>query len=325
MTHTKLYFLAALFGLFLMSCGPTNSNESKSETSVSEEAQPMDIAGIYASDGYEKKAEGYDWVAVMVDRISDDMLDISIRSRADKKKPTCFLNADAEKVNDKVYRAMVDYVPVLFTFEDGNVTISAERPGDGDRLHYYCSGGATVAGSYAKVNGPIDPQVDKRTFTKGLNLQDVFFSVEGKMENGKNILTVEPVGLAQGEPFSQPIEGEIVNAEVEDLNSDGSPELVVYTKSGPNEKGHVYGFSTLGKRSMVQISFPVTEQNSKINEGYNGYDEFTLVETYLGQRFPIFEMGQRTPKQRQVMYSLEKGEAMPRFVVKSVSDMLVSE
>ena len=322
MKHTRLYFLAALFGLFLMSCGPTNSNESKAEPSASEEAQPMDIAGNYVDDDYGKKAEGYDWVAVLVERKSDDKLDISIRSRADKKKPTCFMNADAEKVNDKVYKATVDYVPVLFTFDGGNVTISAERPGDGDRLHFYCNGGATVAGTYAKIDGPIDPQVDKRTFTKGLSLQEVFFSVEGKMENGKNILTVESVGLEKGEPFSQVIDGEIVNAEVEDLNSDGSPELVVYTKSGPNEKGHVYGFSTLAKKSMVQINFPQTEQNSRINEGYNGFDDFTLVETYLGQRFPIFEMGQRTPKMRQVMYTMEKGEAMPQFVVKSVSDSL---
>jgi hypothetical protein len=308
-----------------VSCGQTNSNESKTGSSVPEEAQPTDIAGSYVSDGYDRKAEGYDWVAVLVERKSGDMLDISIRSRADKKKPTCFMNADAEKVNDKVYRAMVDYVPVLFTFEGGNVTISAERPGDGDRLHFYCSGGATVAGTYAKIEGPIDLQVDKRTFTKGLNLQDVFFSVEGKMENGKNLLTVEPVGLERGEPFSLAIEGEIVNAEVEDLNADGSPELVVYTKSGPNEKGHVYGFSTLGKKSMVQINFPQTDQNSRINEGYNGFDTFTLIETYLGQRFPIFEMGQRTPKMRDIVYKMEKGEAMPQFVIMSVTDNLATD
>lgn len=122
------------------------------------------------------------------------------------------------------------------------------------------------------------------------------------------------------------IEGEIVvNVEVEDLNSDGSPELFVFTQSvGSGSYGNVYAFSVNNKKSMSEVYFQPTAENSKINKGYMGHDEFSLIENSLGQRFPIYKEGDTnaapTEGTRQISYKLIEGEAMRKLEVDKVSE-----
>lgn len=177
------------------------------------------------------------------------------------------------------------------------------------------------AGVKTEVSEP-EKEVEKETpFTKKLSLQNVEFSVSSGMKDGKNRLMVSTKGLPYEYDEYFEIENQIViDAEVEDLNSDGSPELIVFAKDKEANKEVVHSFSVNNMKSMSDVYFRPTEQVEKVNVGYNGYDEFALVETYLAQRFPIFENGQKTGKIRQVTYTMEDGEATRLFEVKNVRE-----
>lgn len=71
---------------------------------------------------------------------------------------------------------------------------------------------------------------------------------------------------------------------------------------------------------MSAVYFPPTEENEKINKGYQGGDEFALVETNLAQRFPIFDNGTKTGKTRQISYKLQNGENSRIFVVDRIDE-----
>lgn len=73
----------------------------------------MDINGNYVSDFYAQRNEGYDWVAVSVKKNSPDEIFLSVRSRADKKKPTCTFDTKAYKINDSTYVAVEEGKKIL--------------------------------------------------------------------------------------------------------------------------------------------------------------------------------------------------------------------
>ena len=154
------------------------------------------------------------------------------------------------------------------------------------------------------------------SFSKTLSLQGVTFDI--KAANGR--LTVTPSGLERGEPFTQDIEGTVTGAEIEDLNSNGSPEVVVFTSSGAEAYGNAYGFSALGKSSMVQLYLPDIRNNAEASQGYMGHDEFALVETSLVRRFPIYANGSPTGKTRQIQYKMVPGENMPVFQIDKITE-----
>lgn len=113
----------------------------------------------------------------------------------------------------------------------------------------------------------------------------------------------------------------VMNAEVEDLNFDGSPELIVFTRSNTsNLRGNVYAFSVNNKKYMSMVYFQPTEGNQQINKGYKGNDEFATVKTSLVQRFPLYENDKESGKMRQIQYSLEDGEASRKFKVKKITE-----
>ncbi|MGB5461355.1 MAG: hypothetical protein WBM85_15460, partial [Eudoraea sp.] len=67
-----------------------------------------EVAGNYVSDYYQNRNEGYDWIAISVKNIGENTIGISVRSRADKKKPTCTLDTKANKVNDSLFTSAVN-------------------------------------------------------------------------------------------------------------------------------------------------------------------------------------------------------------------------
>ena len=302
--------------------GKKDSSETKSSENKKLSGTLIDITGNYVSDGYDKRKEGYDWVSVNVKTAGQNEISIMVRSRADKKKPTCTFDTKANKVNDTTYSAMAEGKKIVVTFSKSSVTIQPEKKEDEGALAFFCSGGATVAGNYTKINEALDQeQIDKTMFSKVLSLQDVGFNVTAKPKNGKVEVEIFPFGLKlDKQTITQTIDGILVDAEVEDLDSDGSPEVVIYTQSGADKKGNVICCSVLKKNSMILCYFPPVEENDKIKTGYNGNDRFTLVERYLSQQFPVFVDGKDSGKKRQVNYSLEKGENTKVFKVKDVSD-----
>lgn len=321
----KYATLLLCLATFFLGCQQTNTEVSTVPVPAAEtpaQAIDRDITGQYVTADYHKRQQGYDWVAVIVKRVDSNHLSLAVRSRADKKKPTCTFDATAQKITAVSYQGLSDGKPIFFNFSDSTLNISVERPEDEVVLHFYCSGGASLAGSYVKISEPLDTtQIDHTLFSKVLMLQDIGFNISTKPSAGGQALTIQPFGLSiDNKPYTALIKGEITDVEIEDLDVDGSPELLVYTSEGNDQYGNVIATSVNNKKSMSLVSFMRASENPKIREGYAGYDRFSLVENTLSQRFPVVENGKKTGKVRQVDYVLKKGEASKRFDIKNITE-----
>ncbi len=285
------------------------------------------VDGNYVSDYYQKRNKGYDWMSVSVKDIDANTIDISVRSRADKKRPTCTFDSKAFKVNDSLYRTSSNGVGILFSFKKDSLKILTEKPEQADDLQYYCSGGGNFTGDYGRIKGDLDQtQIDRTIFFRKLELQGIGFLVSSlAIENGKE-LQIIPYGLEiDNKPITQIVESSVINAEIEDLNSDGFPELLVYLSSdGSGSYGDVIGYSVNNGKSISSIYFPPISENDKLKKGYMGHDEFSVIETSLARRFPIYKEGDTNANPtggiRQIEYKLEDGEASRRFVIKNSTD-----
>ncbi|MDE0534997.1 MULTISPECIES: PliI family lysozyme inhibitor of I-type lysozyme [unclassified Tenacibaculum] len=321
---------SALLGmafLALVSCKNETKKTDTQETTQEAVTTTLSVTGNYVSSEYEKRDEGYDWVSVAVKAAKDEQLKIAVRSRADKKKPTCTFEALAKKVNDSTFTATAEGKTILFSFKDNQISITTQNESDSNILNFYCSGGGSLAGSYQKIEGDLDQtQIDKTIFRKNVTLQGISFSISTQKNGMETELTVTPYGLEiDNSAVTQTIDGSVVDAEIEDLNSDGSPEVLMYTKSdGSGSYGNVIGFSVNNKKSMSQIYFPPITDNKELSKGYMGHDEFTIIETTLSQRFPIYKEGDSnanpTGGTRQITYKLFDGEASRKFVVKNSTE-----
>jgi hypothetical protein len=309
--------LAATFIIFVAGCTQNKKNVT-AETSTSTVSA---FTGNYVSSEYAKRNEGYDWVAVTVKQLTDSSAHIAIRSRADKKKPTCTFDADAVFHGNNILKATVEGKSILFAFSLDSLLISAENNQDEGFLNYFCSGGGSIAGTYTKISEPLDnAQIDKTIFSKALSWNNFFFDIN---LTGKE-LTIQPVGLEiDNNKVTHTIEGTVVNAEIGDLNVDGFPEVLVYiTSDGSGSYGSVIGYSVNNGKSMSQVYLPPVAENPKVNTGYMGHDQFAIVENTFNQRFPIYKPGDINAKPtggtRQILYKLTNGEASRVFVIDKI-------
>ncbi len=317
---TKSLLIAVLL-LIIISCKKNQEQQTISN-------KDLGVFGNYVTDDYLNRNDGYDWIAIKVDSLDNDQIHIAVRSRADKKRPTCTFDIKAFKSGELSYEGIYDGKTFSFQFTGEFISISTKNPENSDILYFFCNGGASLAGTYQKINEELDnSQIDRTDFSKVLNLQDIGFNVSSIKKEETMMLSVFTFGLQEqeyNETFN--IEGEtVVDAEVEDLNSDGSPELFVYTQSkGSGSYGNVYAFSVNNKKSMSQVYFQPTAENKEINKGYMGHDEFTLIENTLNQRFPIYLEGDTNAKPtggvRQISYKLVDGEAMRRLTVDQITE-----
>lgn len=128
-------------------------------------------------------------------------------------------------------------------------------------------------------------------------------------------LTVTPKGLAKdNRKIETRIDGEVVKAEVADLNGDGSPEIYVFVQAaGSGSYGSLFAWSANNRKSLTEITLPELAGDKKAAKGYMGHDEFEIVEGRLVRRFPIYRQGDTnagpTGKTRQIQYKLQAGEA----------------
>lgn len=311
------HVLAVTLILIVAACTQSNKNVTAESTSGTDIA----IGGNYVSSDYAKRNNGYDWVAVSVNQLTDSLAHIAIRSRADKKKPTCTFDANAVLHGNNILKATLDGKSILFTFAGDSLLISAENQQDESLLNYFCSGGGSIAGTYTKISEPLDEtQIDKTIFSKALSWNSFFFDVN----HTGNELVIQPVGLeVDNSKVSHTIEGRVVNAEIGDLNADGFPEVLVYiTSNGSGSYGSVIGYSVNNGKSMSRIFLPAIADNPKANQGYMGHDEFAIVETTFNQRFPIYKPGDINAKPtggiRQIQYKLRNGEASRVFVIDKI-------
>ena len=153
------------------------------------------------------------------------------------------------------------------------------------------------------------------SFDKVLTLQGITFHVQATNEGSLNQLTITPSGLEEvNYVMKQEIDGSVTNAEVGDLNSDGSPEIYVYvTSAGSGAYGSLVAYSANHKKSLSEIYLAPLEDDKKNSAGYMGHDEFTLIENTFARRFPVYLKDDPNccPKggTRQLEYKLVPGEA----------------
>ncbi|WLH36405.1 hypothetical protein PSH79_03690 [Pseudomonas sp. FP2196] len=156
---------------------------------------------------------------------------------------------------------------------------------------------------------------NSQSFDQNLALQGIDFHVKADQVDGKPTLRIEPKGLEiDNSTITRPLNGNIVRAEVADLNNDGSPEIYVYTRpAGRSMPGELIAYSANNKKSLSEIYLPPVSDNPKTAEGYQGEDSFSVVENTLVQRFPVYDSADanagRTGKRRQIQYKLMPGEA----------------
>jgi hypothetical protein len=159
-------------------------------------------------------------------------------------------------------------------------------------------------------------------FDRRLSLQGIRFRVQATNQGSVGRVQITPRGLSvSNEVIDREVDGTVVGAEVADLNADGSPELYVYVRSaGSGSYGSLLALSANRRKSLSDIVLP--ELDAAAARGYQGHDQFAVLEGVLARRFPIYKTGDPNAAPsggvRQIQYKLVAGEATWQLKVDKV-------
>lgn len=171
-----------------------------------------------------------------------------------------------------------------------------------------------------------DNSQQTKAFKSGLELHGIRFLVESPNTLAGNRITVVPSGLKiSNDPFTSPAGGEVIDAQIGDLNVDQSPEVYVFVREhGGLGKVSVIAYATNARKSMSEFVLPEPDTGTKEYSGYYGNDKFEVVENTLARQFPLFEskngMMTKTGKTRVIQYKIKPGEATWQFYVHRFDD-----
>lgn len=133
--------------------------------------------------------------------------------------------------------------------------------------------------------------------------------------NEKNELTVGMIGFEeQRGDVNLDVKGKVQSCEIDDLNRDGFPDVVIYIFSeGDKRKGSVISIASEANKSISAIMFPDITDDAKLSAGYKGGDQFKLFNGILTRRFPVYntiDSTSTTPTGviRQIIYKVVPGE-----------------
>ena len=152
-------------------------------------------------------------------------------------------------------------------------------------------------------------------FDQSFKLQGVGFRVTSANAGSINELKIVPSGLkADNAPIVRSIDGQVVGAEVADLDADGSPEIYIYvTSDGSGSYGSLVAYAANRRKSLSEIHLPPMSESAAAARGYMGHDWFAVVEGTLVRRFPVYREGDPNSAPgggvRQMQYKLKAGEA----------------
>lgn len=127
-----------------------------------------------------------------------------------------------------------------------------------------------------------------------------------------NVLSVKPIGFKnEAREVSLDLKGRVMSAEIDDLNNDGFPDMIIFVMD-PTNKTTLFCISSKENESLQPIYFPDITNDMVMSKGYRGMDEFRLVEGILFRKFPIYEADTAikvpTKKVRQIMYKVVTGD-----------------
>lgn len=127
----------------------------------------------------------------------------------------------------------------------------------------------------------------------------------------KNSMSISLIGFDEHPgDINLDIKGRITKAEIDDLNRDGLPDLIIYIFTA-DKKGSVFAIACQEKKTVVPIIFPDIMDDEKLKVGYNGNDEFKLMNGILMRRFPVMNTTDSTKAStitRQILYKVVAGE-----------------
>ena len=130
----------------------------------------------------------------------------------------------------------------------------------------------------------------------------------------QNPLSIKPIGFESGaRDINFTLKGRVASAQIDDLNRDTYPDLILFIYTDSNATAEtVYAFLSDGNKEIMPCFVPDITMNSKVNTGYKGHDQFSLMEGTLVHRFPIYNTGDDKDKptggNRVILYQLGKGE-----------------
>lgn len=303
--------IIVLLVVTLTACNSASENRFGEPENFKEAGE--DFVGTFVSEGYEKKDGGADWVSVTITRIRENLFHAEVRSRSDIKKPTCTFTADVH-FNKKGELVTSEYNPDL-GFRISGDSLSIYSPA-GKELNYFCSGGATLAGSYKRISGrPDQKQVDHTQFWKLLEYGGSTFIVQAMNDT----LTIQR-NFAAG--IKIPFKGSIPNAETADLDNDGFPEVYVYIREGKDQHIRLEAYY-LDEDVLRKISFNSKDRLQPEEEKvYYGRDEYKVNEDdgVLQRLFPI--KGTKNFHFVEYILETEKGTKELRLRNVSITNMI---
>jgi hypothetical protein len=153
---------------------------------------------------------------------------------------------------------------------------------------------------------------------------NVGFSLQATGGSSLNTLILSPIGLAISNDAQEvELDGSAYLAELADLDSDGWPEVYVYISSaGSGSYGSLVAYAVNNGKSATPIYLPPIDANVEASEGYQGHDEFRVVENRLVRRYPLYGEGDTNAnpggKTRQIQYQLLAGESGWKLEIEKV-------
>jgi hypothetical protein len=158
------------------------------------------------------------------------------------------------------------------------------------------------------------------SFSKEVSYDNIRFQVNSPGTTTANNFTVTPSGLsASNDPITENIQGGVVDVLANDMDGDNSPEVAVIVEETPGGKRKAYVYSSFARKSFGMVNFVDVTDAAKL-AGYQGGDEYEIMENTFVRRFPIYEGGKKTGKTRQFQFKMKAGEAMKQLVFDRQSD-----
>lgn len=325
----KVHFLLlTAFIFFEFACSTSNNTSNQNEEPLTEAIEPLpssNFIGEFVTEDYEKREDGYDWTVVRILQNEMGELSAEISSRSDLKRPSCHWQTLLDTLNEETLTTSFMDQRILFRVKGDSLFIEGENQEAENLLHFFCNGGGSLKNIYTRIHESLDEsQIKNFTFDQTLSLQGIDFEIKATEQNPFTQLEINPKGLKiDNNPVHHKVDGGYIKSEIEDLNSDGWPEVLIYFNSyGLEMTASLIGYSVNNGKSMSRISMPEMTEDEK--EGYRGQDEFAIVETSLVRRFPVYKMdGEnwvQTGKTKQIQYKLRNGEASREFYVANISE-----
>lgn len=163
-------------------------------------------------------------------------------------------------------------------------------------------------------------------FDRTLQRAGIGFRVESSNAAAGNSVRITASGLAlDNAPVERAVEGHVADAQVGDIDGDGSPEIYVVVRRAPDaDRATLLALSANRRKSLSDMVLPELTEHPTAAQGYRGHDRFTVQARTLLRRFPLYAAGDADDRpsrgQRELRYRLVRGEATWRLRLERVVD-----